>query len=73
MKLTESKRNNIIFLYTKDIFSLLVIRYSLDEFRRIFVDENTLIESIEPIMPKQNENNQMEVLKRTDVNLESFY
>ena len=28
------------------------MRYSLDEFRRIFVDENTFIESIEPIIPK---------------------
>ena len=36
--------------------SLLVMRYSLDEFRRIFVDENTFIESIEPIIPKSTRN-----------------
>jgi hypothetical protein len=29
------------------------MRYSLDEFRRILVDENTFIESIEPIIPKE--------------------
>lgn len=36
---------------TKRIILLLVIRYSLDEFRRILVDEKTLIESNEPIIP----------------------
>ena len=32
---------------------LLVIRYSLEELRRIFVEENTLMESSEPIIPNQ--------------------
>ena len=32
---------------------LLVIRYSLEELRRIFVDENTLIESKDPINPEK--------------------
>ena len=38
-------------LYQKEKNLLLVIRYSLDEFRRIFVDEKTFIESKEPIIP----------------------
>ena len=33
---------------------LLVMRYSLDEFRRILVDEKTFIESKEPIIPRKN-------------------
>lgn len=32
---------------------LLVIRYSLEELRRIFVDEKTLIESKDPINPEK--------------------
>lgn len=30
-----------------------MIRYSLEELRRIFVDENTLIESKDPINPEK--------------------
>jgi hypothetical protein len=47
-KLTGIKKNTN-FEYSS--YLLLVIRYSLDEFRRILVDENTFIESIEPIIP----------------------
>ncbi len=34
--------------------SILVMRYSFDEFRRIFVEENTLIDNKDPIIPRRN-------------------
>jgi hypothetical protein len=49
-KLTRTNRKKIFFSEINK-FVLLVMRYSLDEFRRIFVEENTLIESNEPIIP----------------------
>ena len=56
IKLTRCK------IYLKGVLKkkhgvLLVIKYSFDEFRRIFVDEKTFIESKEPIIPKNREEN----------------
>jgi len=51
---TIIKKERNIKKFDNKIYSLLVIRYSLDEFRRILVDENTFIESKEPIIPRRN-------------------
>jgi len=50
-KLTKKQKENLLIIYIH--FILLVIRYSLDEFRRIFVEEKTFMESKEPIIPEE--------------------
>ena len=52
MKLTKNS-NGFSLNYQKENEFLLVIKYSFEEFRRIFVDEKTLIESNEPIIPEE--------------------
>jgi hypothetical protein len=54
-KLTRFKKRKYKNFAEEKIF-LLVIRYSFDEFRRILVEENTLIESNEPIIPTNTKN-----------------
>lgn len=49
----QEQENLVEKLPIKD--HLLVIRYSLEELRRIFVDENTLIDSNEPIKPRSQQ------------------